>query len=77
MVSGITEPWNISRNYKANNVAANSLLENLGFKRHAISSGGAVLVAQGIYDEEGDDFHAFPIERYVMETGKVTMDDGI
>ena len=29
------------------------------------------------YDEEGDDFHAFPIERYVMETGKVTMDDGI
>lgn len=58
-----------------NNVAANSLLENLGFKSHAISSGGAVLVAQGIYDEEGDDFHAFPIERYVIETGKVSMDD--
>ena len=31
----------------------------------------------GGYGEEGDDFHAFPIERYVMETGKVTMDDGI
>lgn len=41
-----------------NNVAANSLLENLGF--NAISSEGAVLVAQGIYDEESDDFHAFP-----------------
>ena len=58
-----------------NNVAANSLLENLGFKSHAISSGGAVLVAQGVYNEEGDDFHAFPIERYVIETGKVSMDD--
>lgn len=58
-----------------NNVAANSLLENLGFRSQAIFSEGAVLVAQGIYDEESDDFHAFPIKRYVLETGKVSMDD--
>ena len=37
--------------------------------------GEQFFVAQGIYDEEGDDFHAFPIERYVMETGKGSMDD--
>ena len=49
-----------------NNTAANSLLENLGFRSNAISSEGAVLVAQGIYDEESDDFHAFPIKRCII-----------
>jgi RimJ/RimL family protein N-acetyltransferase len=58
-----------------NNVAVNSLLENLGFKSHAISAGGAVLVAQGVYDEEGDDFHAFPIKRYVIEKSNGSMSD--
>ena len=57
------------------NVAAYSLLENLGFKSHAIYARGVVMVAQGVYDEESDDFLIFPIKRYVIETGKVSMDD--
>lgn len=49
------------------NIAANSLLENLGFSSHAIASEGAILVAQGFYDEENDDFQAFLIKRYVID----------
>lgn len=31
-------------------------------------AGRKVLVAQGVYDEKIDDFHAFPIKRYVIKT---------
>lgn len=58
-----------------NNVSANSLLEDLGFKSHAISQGGAVLVGKALYDEESDDFHAFPIKRYVLKTDKTSMNN--
>lgn len=54
----------------SDNIEANSLLENLGFRSQSIFSEEEVLVAQGVYDEESGDFHAFPIKRYVIETGE-------
>lgn len=50
------------------NVAAIALLEKLGFENEIISVDGAVLVAQGIYDEENDEFYDYPVKRYVIDT---------
>lgn len=49
------------------NIAAIGLLRKLGFENHHVSADGAILVAEAFYNEEEDDFCAYPIAKYMVE----------